>query len=105
MGDKKHAGGRTPTHKKEFAEQAKKLCLLGATDESLADFFGVSTTSIYNWKNAHPEFVEALKEGKDIADATVRVFYCLLSVNSLYQLNFPLSIGLGYHIDSASGAC
>ena len=71
MGDKKHAGGRPPTYKKEFAEQAKKLCLLGATDESLADFFGVSTTSIYNWKNAHPEFVEALKEGKDIADATV----------------------------------
>lgn len=25
------------------------------------------------------------------------VFYCLLSVNSLCQLNFPLSIGLGYH--------
>jgi hypothetical protein len=33
------------------------------------------------------------------------VFYYLQHVNSLYQLNFPLSIGLGYHIDSAGGAC
>ena len=71
MGEKKHAGGRPPIYKQEFAEQAKKLCLLGATDESLADFFGVSISCVAKWKVAHSEFLYALKEGKEVADATV----------------------------------
>jgi TPP-dependent trihydroxycyclohexane-1,2-dione (THcHDO) dehydratase len=52
-------------------EQAYKLCLLGATEERLADFFGVTTSTITNWKNTHPEFLAALKEGKDEADSNV----------------------------------
>ena len=36
--------GRPPKYKPEFAEQAEKLCALGATDADLADFFkGVRT--------------------------------------------------------------
>jgi hypothetical protein len=30
--------GRPSTFKPEYVEQAKKLCLLGATDEDIADF-------------------------------------------------------------------
>lgn len=71
MDDKKHAGGRPPIYKSEFAAQAKKLCLLGATDESLADFFGVSVSCVAKWKVAHPEFLHALKDGKEVADARV----------------------------------
>lgn len=55
----------------EFAEQARKLCLLGATDKELADFFQISTGTLHNWKNDHPEFLSSLKEGKDLADAVV----------------------------------
>ena len=68
---KKGPGGRPPIYRKEFADQAKKLCLLGATDAALADFFEVSVPCIAKWKVAHPEFLYSLKEGKQIADATV----------------------------------
>lgn len=54
-----------------MCEQAKKLCLLGATDKELADFFQVSESTLREWKGQHPEFSAALKEGKEMADATV----------------------------------
>lgn len=52
-------------------EQAYKLCLLGATDKEVADFFGVSEQTLNNWKAQHPEFLEALNRGKIDADARV----------------------------------
>lgn len=63
--------GRDSLYQPEYAEQARKLCLLGATDQELADFFEVSVATIYNWKNAHPAFLEAIRAGKVKADAEV----------------------------------
>ncbi|MGW6120454.1 hypothetical protein ACWFRF_15535 [Nocardia sp. NPDC055165] len=54
-----------------MVEQARKLCLLGATDEELADFFDVNVDTIYTWKNRHKIFSEAIKSGKASADADV----------------------------------
>lgn len=63
--------GRPTAYKPEYAEQAEKLCKLGATDFELAEFFGVVEITIRRWKAAHPEFCSALKAGKDIADDRV----------------------------------
>lgn len=63
--------GRPSSFSPEFSGQAYKLCLLGATDKELADFFGVSEQTINAWKRAHPEFLESLKAGKAEADAKV----------------------------------
>ena len=71
------AGGRPSEFDPAMCEQVTKLCLLGATDEQLADFFEVCVATIYNWKLKHPEFVEAIREGKEDADAKV--------AKSLYQ--------------------
>lgn len=71
------AGGRPTRYRKEYAEQARKLCLLGYTDKELADFFQVQESTINNWKKAHPEFLESLKDGKDIVDSDI--------VKSLYN--------------------
>jgi len=62
---------RPSKYKEEYAEQAYKLCLLGATDKDMADFFDVDEATINRWKEAHPEFCESLKRGKTMADATV----------------------------------
>lgn len=62
---------RPSKYREEFAEQAQKLCLLGATDEALANFFGVSRATISTWKIEHPAFLDALKAGKELADATI----------------------------------
>ena len=63
--------GRPSSYRPEFAEQARKLCLLGATDAQLGEFFGVSEVTINAWKTAHPEFLKSLKDGKEKADALV----------------------------------
>lgn len=64
-------GGRPSKYDSKFCEHARKLCLLGATDQNLADFFEVDVSTINNWKIDHPEFFESLKAGKASADADV----------------------------------
>lgn len=63
--------GRPTKYKEEYAKQAYKLCLLGSTDEDMADFFEVSKSTINNWKHDYPEFLDSIKRGKISADATV----------------------------------
>lgn len=63
--------GRPSKYQEGFADQAYKLCLLGHTDSELATFFEVDVDTIYEWKKNKPEFSEALKKGKDVADAEV----------------------------------
>ena len=78
--------GRPTKFRPEFVEQARKLCLLGLTDGELADFFGVAESTLNLWKITHPEFSEALKVGKDVADDRVE--------QSLYRK------AVGYTFDS-----
>ena len=63
--------GRLTDYKEEYEEQAYKLCLLGATDKEMADFFDVCEATINNWKIQYPAFLESLKNGKVKADAEV----------------------------------
>jgi len=65
------AGGRPTAYKPEYAAQAEKLSLLGATDIQIADFFGVSERTLNTWKLKHPKFLQSLKSGKDEADVMV----------------------------------
>lgn len=70
-GGARNPGGRPTSYREEFGEQAYKLCLLGATDEELGDFFGVSKQTINAWKSAHPKFLDSITRGKVLADANV----------------------------------
>tara|TARA_B100001063_G_C16779142_1_gene569387 strand:- start:13351 stop:13866 length:516 start_codon:yes stop_codon:yes gene_type:complete len=69
--------GRPTKYKKEYAEQAKKLCEKGFTDKDLADFFDVTEQTINNWKGDHPLFFESIKSAKKYSDDLV--------VQSLYN--------------------
>lgn len=69
--------GRPTAFLPEYAQQAAKLCGLGATDDEMADFFGVHRSTIYRWKLDHPGFCDAIKSAKDVADERVE--------RSLYQ--------------------
>jgi hypothetical protein len=71
--DEKDPGGRPTDYKPEFADQARKLCKLGAIDEELADFFEVTIRTIHRWKSKHPEFGKAIKVGKKRADNRVKM--------------------------------
>lgn len=63
--------GQPEQYKEEYNEQVYKLCLLGAIDKEIADFFDVCEATINNWKKKYPEFLESIKKGKIIADANV----------------------------------
>lgn len=63
--------GRPTKFDDKYPEQAYKLCLLGATDKDLADFFEVEESTINKWKLDYPVFSESIKDGKDRADSQV----------------------------------
>ena len=67
----KRKAGQPTSYQDKYNAQVRKLCLLGATDKEIADFFNVSEATINNWKIKYPEFLESIKEGKVLADATV----------------------------------
>lgn len=65
------ARGRPTLYQAAYAEQARRLALLGQTDAEMAAFFGVSEATFHRWKHSHADFCESIKEGKAGADANV----------------------------------
>ena len=60
------------SYQAEYAEQARKLCLLmGADDEELAGFFEVPPATLQEWLTSVPEFAAAVRAGRTLADADV----------------------------------
>jgi hypothetical protein len=60
------------SYRAEYAEQARKLCLLmGADDQELARFFDVSPATLQEWLASVPEFAAAVLAGRTLADADV----------------------------------
>ena len=55
----------------KFAEQGRKLCLLGATQADLAEFFGITVDRLISWERKYKEFRDALELGRAQADAEV----------------------------------
>jgi len=74
---RKKAVGRPSKYKAEYCDLVFKYCLLGAKDEELARNFDVAVSTLNDWKLAHPEFREAINEGRHKADAEIS--------NSLYR--------------------
>jgi hypothetical protein len=52
----------------EFIDQARVLCQDGMTDAELGRFFGVSRSTIDEWRFIYPEFGAAMKMGKEEAN-------------------------------------
>ena len=67
----KRGRGRPSPYKPEYADQAYKLCLLGATNDDIARFFEVAPSTIDRWIVDRPDFQGALKAGKEEADAVI----------------------------------
>ena len=65
------AGGRPTTYRPENAEIARKTCIVGETNESLAERFGVCRRTIDNWIATIPEFSDAVRQGREVADEAV----------------------------------
>jgi len=66
-----NVGGRPRAYDPSFAIEAQALCERGATDMELAEHFDVTVRTIYRWRNAFPDFCQAVVIGKDAADDRV----------------------------------
>ena len=66
-------GGRPTLYQPRFCTEVRRLALLGVanTDRQIASFFGVSVSTIYNWKGQFPEFLEAITRAKAVAYCVV----------------------------------
>lgn len=67
MGKRGPASGFKP----ENCKLARKFCILGATNEQLAEFFEVSVSTIGAWLVQFPDFKQAVHQGRAVADADV----------------------------------
>ena len=54
-----------------YCEQVYKLCLLNAITPDIAKFYEVSKSTIDLWIKKYPKFSDAIKRGKEKADAEV----------------------------------
>ncbi len=70
-GDEPSKPGRPSLYKQEYEDQVYKLCLLGATDAEVADFFNVTERTVNSWKISHQEFLHSMSRGKIISDADI----------------------------------
>ena len=52
-------------------KEVYKLCLLGATNAEIADFFDITESELEGWKEDSHKFRKAIKLGKMSADAKV----------------------------------
>jgi hypothetical protein len=65
------AGGRPTVYTSENAEIARHACMLGASNETLAERFEVSRRTIDNWIATITEFGDAVRHGREVADESV----------------------------------
>lgn len=65
------------THVKPYLDEIQGWAMSGLTDEQIAMNLNIAVCTLYDYKKKYPEFSEALKKGKDIADAQV--------VNALFK--------------------
>jgi hypothetical protein len=63
--------GRPTVYNPENAEIARHCCRLGASNDTLAERFGVSPRTIDSWIATIPEFGDAVRQGRQIADDAV----------------------------------
>jgi hypothetical protein len=59
--------GQAELYNPTYRELAREYCLVGATDEVLADYFGVSRCTIQSWIATHPDFADAVRMGRVVA--------------------------------------
>lgn len=65
--------GRPTSYKAEYANIARKMCELGATDMDIVEALGVARSTFYKWRNEHEAFSDALKVGKEKTDERVEM--------------------------------
>ena len=87
--------GRPTLYKPGYNELAQNHCLLGATNETLGEFFGVTRRTIQNWIATHADFADAMYRGRAVADARVSAMPATKRERTLWERQQKTSGGKG----------
>ena len=60
----KHAGGRPTLYRREMCDRLVEAMAKGLTAEAAAARIGISARSLFYWQKQHPEFLQAIQEGR-----------------------------------------
>lgn len=59
--------GRPTLFRPYMVEMARVLCEDGSTEKELASELGIGLSTLYEWRNRHPELAAVMRLGKEIA--------------------------------------
>ncbi|MSP76092.1 MAG: hypothetical protein EXR12_08145 [Rhodospirillaceae bacterium] len=60
----KHPGGRPTLYRPVFCDQIVEAMATGLSAEAAAARIGISARSLFYWQRQHPEFLQAIQEGR-----------------------------------------
>ena len=60
----KHAGGRPTIYRPQYGDKIAKAMAAGLSAEAAAAKAGISARCLYTWQHKHPEFEQAIQEGR-----------------------------------------
>src|SRR6266851_5042233 len=60
----KHPGGRPTLYRREMCDRLVDAMGKGLTAEAAAARIGISARSLFYWQQQHPEFLQAIQEGR-----------------------------------------
>ena len=63
--------GRQTKYKQDFPERALEMAENGLFEYEITKNLGISHQTSNEYKKAYPEYLEAIKGGKDVADSFV----------------------------------
>ena len=67
MSKAKHPGGRPSSYKPEFCDLIADAMEGGLSAEAAAAKIGISARSLFHWQQEHPQFLQAIQEGRQRA--------------------------------------
>ena len=67
----KNPGGRPTKLNKQVLQLVEKLAKLGITNDEIANVLEVSRDTVYHWQKTNQKFSDALRKGKEFADANI----------------------------------
>lgn len=73
-----------PKYHPSYVGRVRDMSYLGATDSDIASLFGITTSTLKNWRDEHPEFDAAWQEGQVEADSKVAAAFYKRAVGYSY---------------------
>ena len=95
VSDESRGRGRPTDYKDEYVEVARRLCVIGLTDQQIADYFETSRWTLKRWQIAHPDFCSAMVRSRDEETRMIRNSLSLVAsgYSRMEKKDFVLSLG------------